>query len=983
MKRLLFSLMLLTAFIGNVKGENYTWFPQESVQLSSSDSKEFAQEIWWHSDADNQHMALPDWAYGDFEFTSEVKSGDLVVTSLVPGNFTEGEQTKYGLKVTFTGSKGVIEITAANYGKHDDNTYICKYVLSYGGGSKRWDFNTRPINPEATHFFSSNQNFGTTLLNFVSGTPANHFYYYPYTRDNVYEFFTNYSVDQLKNENFSERSTNYLGVAEAEGLFFGFYNGNCGYNNGRYFPGNTPVDKGSDVVHPNGDQNKDENCYTRFLSLKAGSVLFIPKEQFAGFGDHPRIKIKMNRDGQRNDGIDLNVYNALDALGNKIDEGGVYRIGGCAWWSNYSLDRAEYHFIVEDASKNFVIRIPNNDYNTASAWLLLYTIEIYDSEELVSENAVLDNGQNYELLNTYKNTLGSDGQSGTYHLHYYGKGERTACTTNINTGPDWKYWPTGTVTCDNSRINSLTDGLNHKYTSKVGEFGTFNLRIECQTFDLGNNNTTKYCTDYATRSMAVGYLDKKTYPYTWDFTDVAEYENQVGRMGRNNDAPYGEGDYSYYNRWEKRYHWEQVDNDIYGHRLSKDATSYDRLYCRGSQLWYGSTLIPEIEGLGFSSTNVNGNYNSTLQILPTGLKINQEDDKDWCYRMTIPEVPSTGVVYARVHPDRSDEYFNAGYSYGETNFKEGSKEEIKFSATENNASVTLSSNDGTDDVIYVIPGDGTNLTLYFNGVTIKKIAVSLDPKAVNIKGWASESRKRVIDPELTGYMTGTNLQTFIVDQQEYGNTVTLTRVDNDGVVMDAVPESGDNHAACIIFNNDPNYTDEGSETEGGITPNKVEILDGQFHLFVPDMHDYGTDNPKKQLASAKYPNNQLMSAVNPNTKILQTSNGYTNYALSYKGYGEVSGKNIIGKEGFYRIQKDGVISNGNQAYLPVLSSADALMFNLSFGDEDTEIDGIKEDKALSQKEGNSIYYNVNGQRIQGQPTTRGLYIVNGKKVIVK
>lgn len=982
MKRLLFSLMLLTVFIGNIKGENYTWFPLESVYLSSSDPKEFTQKIWWHSDDANQHMALPDFGYGDFAYTSEVLSGDLVVASLAPDYYTEGNEEKCnGLKVTFTGSKGVIEITAAQYGQYDGNTYICKYVLSYGGGSKKWDFNTKPINPEATHFWS-NQNFSTSLSNFVESNKKNHFYYYPYTRDNVFQGWTSLSANDLKDYDFSQHTTNYVGVAEAEGLFFGFYKGCCGYNNGRYWPGDNPVDKGSDVVHPNGEPLKDQNCYTRFLSLKAGSVLIIPKEQFAGLGDHPRIRIKMNRDGQRNDGIDLNVYNAQDALKNKINENDVYRIGGCSWWSNYCLWRAEYHFIVDNAKKNFIIRIPNNEYNSASAWLLLYTIEIYDSEELVSENAVLDNYQRYELLNTYKNTtIGSNGESGTYHLHYYGKGERTACTTNINTGSDWKYWPTGTVTCDNSRINSLSDGLNHTYTSKVGEFGTFNLRIECQTFDLGNGNTTKYCTDYATRSMAVGYLNKKTYPYTWDFTDVDGYKGGPNRMGSGySNSQWGEEDYFVLNRWEKRCLWEQKEG-VYGHRLSKDASSYDRLYCRGSQLWYGRTLIPEIEGLGFSTTDMNGNYNSSLQILPTGLKIDQNSNENWCYRITIPEVSSTGVVYARVHPDRSDEYFNAGYSYGETNYKEGSKQEIRFSATENNASVTLSTNDGTDDVIYVIPGDGTNLTLYFNGLTVRKIAVSEDPKMVNIKGWATESRRRVIDPELTGYMTGTNLQTFIVTQQPADNTVSLTRIDNQGVVMDAVPEGTDNNAACIIFNNDPNYEDEGSETEEGITPNKVEILDGKFHLFVPDMHDYGTDGALKSLMSENYTNNQLKSAVDPNTKVNANEDGKTNYVLAYKGYHEVTGERVIGKESFYRVQRTGIMSAGNQAYLPVDNSALAQMLNLVF--DDSETDGIKETLKPALTQQNSVYYNLSGQRVNGVPTSRGIYIVNGKKVIVK
>ena len=293
-------------------------------------------------------------------------------------------------------------------------------------------------------------------------------------------------------------------------------------------------------------------------------------------------------------------------------------------------------------------------------------------------------------------------------------------------------------------------------------------------------------------------------------------------------------------------------------------------------------------------------------------------------------------------------------------------------------------NDQSGDIIYVIPGDAQkkNVTLFFSGVTIKKIAVSKDPKAVNIKGWATESRHRIIDPELTGYMTGTNLQTFIVNQQPTDYTVSLTRIDDQGVVMDAVPEGSDNNAACIIFNKDPNYVDEGSETEEGITPNKVEILDGKFHLFVPDMHDYdGTENALKKLMLEKFPNNQLKSAVEPNTDVSAGENGNTNYVLNYKGYHEVTGQRVIGKECFYRVQKNGIKSAGNQAYLPVGNSASILMFNLSF--DDSDINGIDEALSPVLPQQNGIYYNMSGQRINGVPTSRGLYIVNGKKVIVK
>ena len=1001
--------MLLTAFLGNVKGENYTWFPQESVYLASGAPQEYAQEIWWHSDAAGQHFALGANTYGDFEFTSEVISGDLEVTFLAGDNFTEGNQTKYGLKVKFTGSKGVIEITAANYGKYDGNTYICKYVLSYGGGSKKWDCNSKPIHPEYSHYGGADQNFSTTLSNFVSKEPSNHFYYYPYTRDEVLSYLKNQldngqlSIDDIMTTDFS--NTNYFGVQEAEGLFFSFDKYNCGYNNGRYHPAakgtNYPKDTGNDVVHPNGDENKDQNCYTRFIALKAGSLLIIPKEQFFGFGDHPRIRIKMNRDAAPNSEIDLNIYNAQDALGTKIVETDAYRIGGCGWWENYCLWRGEYHFIVDDPGKNFVIRIPNNDFNTSAAWLLLYSIEIYNSEELVSENSVLDKYQRYELLNTYKQTIGNNGQAGTYGLHYHGKNERTTITTNMNTGSDYRYWPTGTVTCNNSRISSDDNGLDHTYTSIVGEFGTFNLRIECRTVDKnapegvkpsnsGYSDHIGYCTDYATRSMAVGYLDKKSYPYTWDFTDVDGYKDGANRMGSGyNQSQWGEQDYYDYNRWEKRYHWEKKDG-VYGHRLSKDATSYDKLYCRGSQLWYGRTLIPEIEGLGFSTKDLNGTYNSTLQILPTGLKINQENDKDWCYRMTIPEVPSTDVVYARVHPDRSDEYFNAGYSYGETNFKEGSVQEIRFSAEENNASKTLNTNDGSGDVIYVIPGDGTNLTLYFNGVTVKKIAVSEDPKTVNVKGWTTESRARVIDPELTSFMTGYVFKTYVVESANYADhTVTLTPIPSTEVMAKSagVVNGMDDKNACIIFN-----------TAG----EEVDIINGGFHLFVPDMHDYmevRNDGLTNQKSPRDLSNNMLRSILAakqtlPTSCVIDGTN-YTNYALSYKYYtisddGTILDNNVnSGDEAFYRVAKN-TSSSANKGYLPLPtasvkpnSGSTAPSFSIIFDDNNSGTEGINNTFVYDVRPQNNVYYNLNGQMINGVPSTPGLYIVNGKKVIIK
>ena len=65
--------------------------------------------------------------------------------------------------------------------------------------------------------------------------------------------------------------------------------------------------------------------------------------------------------------------------------------------------------------------------------------------------------------------------------------------------------------------------------------------------------------------------------------------------------------------------------------------------------------------------------------------------------------------------------------------------------------------------------------------------------------------------------------------------------------------------------------------------------------------------------------------------------------------------------------------------IPVGGSS-AKSFSIVFEDEEsTGINGIAETKGAQAE----AWYTIGGQRLQGKPSTKGLYIVNGKKVIVK
>ena len=116
-----------------------------------------------------------------------------------------------------------------------------------------------------------------------------------------------------------------------------------------------------------------------------------------------------------------------------------------------------------------------------------------------------------------------------------------------------------------------------------------------------------------------------------------------------------------------------------------------------------------------------------------------------------------------------------------------------------------------------------------------------------------------------------------------------------------------------------------------------------------------------------YPN--MMKGVTTNTVLDKVNGDYTNYVLANKG----------GNLGFYAVS-DGSTLGAGKAYLP-LPTADlpsaAREFTLIFDDgETTEIM-----KVASQEKASQGYYDLQGRRV-ANPTS-GLYIVNGKKVIIK
>ncbi len=116
-----------------------------------------------------------------------------------------------------------------------------------------------------------------------------------------------------------------------------------------------------------------------------------------------------------------------------------------------------------------------------------------------------------------------------------------------------------------------------------------------------------------------------------------------------------------------------------------------------------------------------------------------------------------------------------------------------------------------------------------------------------------------------------------------------------------------------------------------------------------------------------YPN--ILKGVTENKVLNKVDGDYTNYILAEKS----------GNVGFYAVS-NGSTLNAGKAYLPLPTAelpSSAREFILTFDDGETT--NIKD--VVSLKETHTAYYDLQGRRV-AQPKS-GLYIVNGKKVIIK
>ncbi len=720
----------------------------------------------------------------------------------------------------------------------------------------------------------------------------------------------------------------------------------------------------------------------RYVGILPGGSFTIPALKA---GD--RVVIFMGSgDGSGDNACKFNITGALDAIGQEISSNDIYNGGGSEWkWSGgeYYYHGA-YQFISTGGDMTFTMN--------GGSMTKLYSIKIYTGVKSATNDATKINydltynddeyigaNNSWWLFNDYRTVTPA---RSAYTMHFRGKGERLKTPVVL--------YKSGDINTDEDHLMYAEIGDNRApyilFKSEKEQYGMFRMRIE--DYELGY----KYVADYGLQNVAVGYLEKKNYPYTWDFTDLMDYANtstriQKERTNVNNYAPKtvtGNYDIEFMNNTvgenvKSIEQWKEyaADGGIpagYGLQVRNEPYNGGVMWYNG-QLYAGDGLlneasflsikVPEIIKDGKIEPDVNQNHNGGVRICNEGLCLTGGN-----WTITLPQVGTIASVYVRAKQVGNQAIYAAvGDVLNSTSFT--------YEGT---------ANDGTGDKIYAVKGTGEDMKLMFNNLIIKKIAISQDPKTVNKLGYATESRNVEIDPELMGYMTGTGLKAYTVTKVVYGDnagdipSITLTEIPKTNVMGEAT--DGD-HRGYIIYNTD--------DTKA------VNILDNGFHLFVPDMHDKnGVSGSKKSNLDVENGKNFLRSCYTggsiPQFEVIDEVS-YTNYLMNYI-YNDKYGSHE-GPEAFYRAGSSASLGN-NKAYLQLLTEkvrpTDASFsksFAIIFEDEFNSINpGITTviDNASSNEnvnENNAEWYNLNGQKLNGKPSTNGLYIINGKKVVVK
>jgi hypothetical protein len=335
--------------------------------------------------------------------------------------------------------------------------------------------------------------------------------------------------------------------------------------------------------------------------------------------------------------------------------------------------------------------------------------------------------------------------------------------------------------------------------------------------------------------------------------------------------------------------------------------------------------------------------------------------------------------------------------------------------TVTNATKVTGGSDGPDAnnniYKYKVSGAGEAKITFDIGTKIYKIGVTHILKEIHpvgSTGWATEIRKHGIDHELIGYFTKNDVNAYTVKYDSYDMataTVALTPVNEDGYVPEktGIVMRLDNISSLADANNGknvplfyPSYTRSQTSTAVNFPDNNLmynvdEGIDNDNRNFYETIGLGNVDYTKFILTNLYWTFDKNHTLNTDETATSHTADAAGFYRMHiWKTTGDVAAKNTLPAHTAYLL----VPSDNLPAAVWTLQSGYSAargsllgVYNIIGPDSETGIDDMRltpEDMANgNDADGNETWYTVSGMKLSARPTLPGLYICNGKKVIVR
>lgn len=384
---------------------------------------------------------------------------------------------------------------------------------------------------------------------------------------------------------------------------------------------------------------------------------------------------------------------------------------------------------------------------------------------------------------------------------------------------------------------------------------------------------------------------------------------------------------------EKNTYWGKRDtkngNDHeYGSSNAKKSS-----FAQGQEIKAGAsnTPLPELRGLLF---NLVKNYSDRFQIVcEKGLETKGNTYlflNGGTHYVTLQSVPAKAKVY--IEHNGSNEMFNLN-TLG--------VDSIKTITNSNNNRVS----------VYRLGDMAKDLTFCVQNCKLYRIAVVKDNKTIGsaendyIK-YATYSQSYPVDYSLNERLNGTAVTAYSVsaDYQSNATFVDFTALPNnqsasgEGVILKTSGNLGENHP---IFTTDVNTIPQ------TLTSNAL----------------VGTGDKATEFATAK-------------------KEGFQNYILTTRYFHLDKEDQVIdgNQQCFYKWVKGNV--KRNIAYLQLKNPSNANAKTVIYLDWFGDTTGIHGMTAPSQVTSGKTYYTLDGRKVTS-PTQKGIYIINGKKIIIK